>query len=219
MEQRDMERRLLRTAFLLLLLSGLLVALSLARVESLGLRIALWVFAALPLLFSLGLFRMVWLANVTRREGRNFFLYDPRLRGNRDPSELELDEVMDRTFRYMSTFRQGRQFYLARLFDEEGGAPEVFKPLFCYQLFQLLILCDAQERWDAFLSCGKELADTFDAYLAKEEEDELCRRLQVAVACYPEEGSAAFRAYLLPLREHFNEKIMSYVQRHLHEFE
>ena len=55
--------------------------------------------------------------------------------------------------------------------------------------------------------------------LAKEEEDELCRRLQVAVACYPEEGSAAFRAYLLPLREHFNEKIMSYVQRHLHEFE
>lgn len=219
MDQRGAERRIFRTAFLLLLLSALIVVLAFAKVEPLYARVGLLVFAALPLLSALGMLRMVWYARTAARERRNFFLYDPRLRCNRDPSELQLEEVMDRTYRYMSMFRQGREFYLARLFDAEGGAPEVFKPLFCYQLFQLLILCDEPARWDAFLACGKEMADTFDAYLGGENEDELCRTLQTAVARYPAEGSDAFRRYLMPQRERFNEKIMSYVQRHLKEFE
>ena len=218
-EQQRMERRLLRTACLLLLLAGALVALALVRISSVGWRTVVLILAALPALSALVLFRIVFLARRTRQERRNFFLYDPRTRTNRSPEVLEPEEVMDRTLRYMSMFRQGRQFYISRLFDAEGGAPEVFKPLFCYQLLELLILCDEPERWDAFLACGKELADTFDFYLANEDEDDLCRRLQVAVACFPTEGAAAFRETLMPQRERLESKLMSYVQRHIRQFE
>lgn len=217
-EQKQMEARLLRTAILLLLLAGSLIALALTRASETAWRIPLLALAALPALTSFGLFHIVGTAGRARREHRNFFLYDPRTRTNRPLEALNAEEVMDRTLRYMSTFRMGRQFYISRLFDAEGGAPEVFKPLFCYQLLMLLILCDEPERWDAFLSCGKELADAFDCYLAKEEEDTLCQRLQVAVACFPTEGASAFREYLMPRREELTGKIMSYVQRHIQKF-
>ena len=217
-ENRKLGGRVLRTAVLLLLLAGLLVLLALLKVSNTVLRIGLLVLAAIPLIGSLLCFYVLWLANSAKQTQRNFFLYDPKRKCNRSVEELDADEVMGRTLQYMSMFRRGRQLYIASLFDEAGGAPEVFKPLFCYQLFALLILCDERERWDAFLACGKELADTFDRYLTEQEDEELCRRLQTAVACYPEEGFEAFREYLLPKRALFSERIMNYVRQHIREF-
>ena len=58
-------------------------------------------------------------------------------------------------------FRQGKELYLSSLFDENGGAPEVFKPLFCYQTLGMMSVCEEDFRWKNFVSGGKEMADAF----------------------------------------------------------
>ena len=122
-QQYRMERRLLRSAFVLFLLTAVLVLLALFRVDARGLRITLLILSVLPFAVGLWLLFLIRVSHVAAREKRNFFLYDPRRRANRELSELSSEEVLERGFRYMSMFRRGRQFYIASLFDEEGVPP------------------------------------------------------------------------------------------------
>ena len=217
MDQQKTERHLLRVAAILIGIAILIIAFANARVDSPWGRIILTAIAAIPFLFGAFLIYLVILSKRAAKRKHNYFLYDRALKGNMSPDQLTSAQVADRTLRYMALFRKGKQLYINALFDEKGGAPEVFKPLFCYQLLGMMSVCTERAQWDAFLDGGKELADIFATYLTQSDED-LNRHVQYYMAqadCDVEE----FRAYLESKSEYLSQQILAYTKEHLHEFD
>lgn len=218
LDQKDTERRLLRFAAILFAISILIVAFTFARVESPLARLLFLAAAALPFLFGVFLIYLVILSKRAAKGEHNYFLYDRALKGNMPAEQLTSAHVVERTLRYMSLFRRGKQLYINALFDEKGGAPEAFKPLFCYQLLGMMSVCTEQAQWEAFLEGGKELANIFATYLSSAGDEELNRNVQFYMAqanCDVE----AFRSYLESQSEHLSEQMLTYTKEHLHEFD
>ncbi|MBR2721316.1 MAG: hypothetical protein IKB75_00885 [Clostridia bacterium] len=181
-------------------------------------RILLFVLAGTALLIAAFFLYLLILAFVIRKKGRNYFLYDRKRGGNMAPEDLTSAHVSERILRYMALFRQGRQLYITSLFDEEGGAPEVFKPLFCYQLLCMMATCHERAQWNAFLDGGKELADVFSTYLLQANEEELSREVQYHMA-HAEGDSRPFQLYLQSKKDYLLCRMLEYTKQHLHEFE
>ena len=219
MDQKHTERRLIRGAVVMMAISILLVALALTKAPSLLIRILVLCGAAVPFLIAVFLIYLVLLANRYRKGEHNFFLYDHRQRKNRPVEELTFAHVSDCLARYMSLFRRGKQLYLASLFDPDGGAPEAFKPLFCYQLLGMLTTSTSDAQWQAFLLCGKELADAFSTYLIQAEEEELARKIQYYVAEFDGENVDEFREYILSKGDYLADRMLEYTQKHIHDFD
>lgn len=218
MNQNNSERRLLRLATVLLAVAILIVAYTFARVVSPLARILFLAAAALPFLFGVFLIYLVILSKRAAKGEHNYFLYDRSIKGNMPAEQLTSAHVVERTLRYMSLFRRGKQLYINALFDEKGGAPEAFKPLFCYQLLGMMSVCTEQAQWEAFLEGGKELADIFATYLSSAGDEELNRNVRFYMA-QPNCDVEEFRAYLETQSEHLSNQMLAYTKEHLHEFD
>ncbi len=217
MDQHHSERYLLRFAAVLIAVSILLLAVANAKISSPIHRMVLTVTAAIPFLFGIFFIYLVILSKRASKREHNYFLYDRTIKGNISPSQLTATQVADRTVSYMALFRKGRQLYIRALFESDGGAPEAFKPLFCYQLLKIMSTCKEPKQWSAFLEGGKELADIFSAYLTQEDED-LNRHVQFYMAqehCNAED----FRAYLESQNTYLSDRMLTYTKEHLHEFD
>ena len=216
MDQKRSERMMLRAIAVLVAITVILVAGAFAWTNALWGRVLLLCCAAIPFLLALLCVYLIFLAHSQRE--CNYFLYDRKRRGNMPPEELTVDHVSDRVVQYMLLFRHGKELYLSSLFDEDGGAPEVFKPLFCYQLLGMMSVCEEDSRWQGFLDGGKELADAFSTYLAQADEEELGRRVQYYID--QSEGAVGeFRAYLREQSEYLAERMLEYTRRHIREFD
>ena len=145
--------------------------------------------------------------------------HDRKQRKNISPEELTAERISECLLRYMILFRQGKQLYLSALFDESGGAPEVFKPLFCYQLLGMLSSNAEDAQLRAFLSCGKELADAFSTYLGQAGEIALGRDLQTHIAAFDGTDIAPFRNYLQEKSDYLAERMLTYTKEHIHDFD
>lgn len=218
MDRKHSERIFLRVATVLFGISLILVAVAFTKISALELRILLIALAALPFVFAAFLVYIVILSHRAQKGGHNYFLYDRSIKGNMPLEKLTSAHVSERIMHYMALFRRGKQLYISSLFDEKGGAPEVFKPLFCYQLLGMMSVCREPEQWRAFLDGGKELADVFSTYLLKENEDELCREVQHFMA-ETQEDTEPFRAYLESKSEYLAQRMLEYTKKHLHEFD
>ena len=219
MNQVQSERRLVRTAVVLLAVTLILVCIALARPLSILGKVLLLVGAALPFLAALFLFYLVILGRRYRHGEHNFFLYDPKTKKNRPVEELTFAHASDCLMRYMALFRKGKQLYLSSLFDEDGGAPEAFKPLFCYQLLGMLTAYDSDAPWHAFLSCGKELADALAVHLTRAHEEELARQIQCYFSSFDGEDVKPFRQYIPARSDALAESMLSYIRTHIHDFD
>ena len=212
-----MERIILRSAAVLTAVSVIFIAFALTKVESLLWKI-LWVaVAAVPFVLALLLIYLVILAH--RRRDCNYFLYDYRRKANMPLEELTVDHVSDCLVRYMMLFRKGKELYLASLFDEAGGAPEAFKPLFCYQILGMMSVCEEDLRWKNFVAGGKELADAFSTYLSQAGEEEMSRRMQYFIAQGMAGNTEEFRSYLREKSDYLAERMLEYTKAHIREFD
>lgn len=219
MDRRDVERKIIRIAVVLIAIAILSACFALVKIPQSFVRVIVLGLAAFPLAIALFLIYIVILGHAAGRQKRNFFLYD-RNRGENIPTEeLTVERISDCLVRYMALFRQGKQLYLSALFDASGGAPEVFKPLFCYQLLGMLSgnAEDAQLR--AFLGCGKELADAFSTYLTAAGENALGRDLQAYIAAFDGNDVTPFRNYLREKGDYLAERMLSYTKEHIHDFD
>ncbi|MBQ8432128.1 MAG: hypothetical protein IJX28_04515 [Clostridia bacterium] len=219
MNQEQNERRLIRGAVVLLAITLILVCVALVRPLATPAKVLLLIGAALPFLLALFLLYLVLLGRRYRKGDHNFFLYDHKRRGNRPPEELTFAHASDCLMRYMALFRRGKQLYLSTLFDENGGAPEAFKPLFCYQLLGMLTAYDSDAPWHAFLSCGKELADALTLYLTQAGEEALARNVQIYFAEFDGENVTPFRDYITQQSDTLAEGMMRYIREHIHDFD
>ena len=219
MESKDMERKWMRTSAVMLAIAIILGALAFSKAKTLGGKILLLCIAAIPFLIALLFIYSTVIAHRYRKGEHNFFLYDPRLRKNRPVEDLTFEHVSTCLTRYMALFRRGRQLYLASLFDEDGGAPESFKPLFCYQLLGMLTASPSDEQWKAFLLCGKELADAFSTYLTQADEEELARKVQNYIADFDGENIDPFREYILSKSDYLADRMLEYTRNHIHDFD
>jgi len=216
LDQKQSERMMLRAIAVLAAITAILVVGAFVWMDVLWGRVLLLCCAAIPFLLALLCVYLILLAHSQKE--CNYFLYDRKRRGNMSPEELTVDHVSDRVVQYMLLFRHGKELYLSSLFDEDGGAPEVFKPLFCYQLLGMMSVCEEDSRWQGFLDGGKELADAFSTYLAQAGEEELGRRVQYYVA-QNENAIGEFRAYLREQSEYLAERMLEYTRRHIREFD
>lgn len=219
MDRRDVERKMIRMAVVLIAISIVAACFALVKIPESFVRIIVLGLAAFPLAIALFLIYIVILGHAAGHQKRNFFLYDQQRRGNIPTEELTVERISNCLLRYMALFRQGKQLYLSALFDEAGGAPEVFKPLFCYQLLGMLSgnAEDAQLR--AFLGCGKELADAFSTYLTVAGETALGRDLQAYIAAFDGNDVTPFRNYLREKGDYLAERMLSYTKEHIHDFD
>lgn len=218
MDQKNTERRLIRIAVLLFAVSIILVAIALTKISSLFVKILLIVLAAIPVLIGAFLIYIILLAKSYQKGEHNFFLYDRKIRKNRPIEELTFAHVSNCVARYMTLFKSGKQLYLATLF-EEGGAPEAFKPLFCYQLLGMLTSNPNDAQWRAFLLCGKELADAFSTYLNQADEEELARMVQYYIAEFDGQNVSPFRDYLSQKKDYLADRMLEYACTHIREFD
>ena len=164
---------MLRMAVILAAVALILVCFALTQNVGAFWKIVLFVCAAV--VFALAAFfgYLLMLGRRTVKGDHNFFLYDAKAKINRPLEDLTVSLVSERVTLYMSLFQEKKRLYLSTLFDESGGAPEVFKPLFCYQLLGMLSVAENDEQFCAFLACGKELADAFSTYLNEAGEEDL----------------------------------------------
>ena len=212
MDQKNTERGLIRIAVVLFAISIILIALAITKISSLIAKIFLIILAIAPFLIGALLIYIIILARRYQKGEHNFFLYDTL-------EELTFAHVSNCVARYMTLFKNGKQLYLATLFEEEGGAPEVFKPLFCYQLLGMLTTNPNDEQWRAFLLCGKELADAFSTYLNQAEEEELARMVQYYIAEFDGQNVSPFRDYLCQKKDYLADRMLEYTRAHIREFD
>ncbi len=219
MDRRDIERKIIRMAVVLIAISILAACFALVRIPMSLVRVIVLSLAAFPLAVALFLIYIVILGHNAGRRRRNFFLYDRKSGGNISLEDLTVEHISDCLVRYMALFRQGKQLYLSALFDETGGAPEAFKPLFCYQLLGMLSGSAEDAQLRAFLGCGKELADAFSTYLAAAGEATLGRELQAYFAAYDGSNVTPFRNYLREKGDYLATRMLSYTKEHIHDFD
>ena len=219
MDRRDVERKMIRMAVVLIAIATLAACFAFVRIPMSLVRVIVLCLAAFPLVIALFLIYIVILGHAAGRQKRNFFLYDRRHRKNISPEDLTAERVSDCLMRYMALFRQGKQLYLSTLFDENGGAPEAFKPLFCYQLLGMLSGSAEDAQLCAFLACGKELADAFSTYLTLAGESAMGRDLQAYIAEFDGENVTPFRNYLHEKSDYLAERMLAYTKEHIHDFD
>lgn len=210
---------MLRMAVILAAVALILVCFALTQNVGAFWKIVLFVCAAV--VFALAAFfgYLLMLGRRTVKGDHNFFLYDAKAKINRPLEDLTVSLVSERVTLYMSLFQEKKRLYLSTLFDESGGAPEVFKPLFCYQLLGMLSVAENDEQFCAFLACGKELADAFSTYLNEAGEEDLARKIQMYIAQYDGKTVSPFRTYLHEKSDYLAARMLAYTKQHIHEFD
>lgn len=219
MDRKDIERKIIRMAVVLIAIATLAACFALVKIPMSLVRVIVLCLSAFPLAVALFLIYIVILGHTAGRRKRNFFLYDRRRGENISPEDLTVERVSDCLVRYMALFRHGKNLYLASLFDENGGAPEAFKPLFCYQLLGMLSGSAEDAQLCAFLACGKELADAFSTYLTLAGEAAIGRDLQAYIAEFDGENVTPFRNYLRDKSDYLAERMLAYTKEHIHDFD
>jgi len=171
------------------------------------------------ILFAAACFLIVVLITGLRAQKRNFFLYDPRKHQEITPDELTAEHIAERLMAYMAMFRHGQQLYLSELFDDDSEAPEVIKPLFCYQILNMLSTSPEDAPLGAFLSCGKELGDAFSTYLSLAEDAPMGREIQTLISRFDGSSTAELRSFLHQKKTYLYTRMLEYTKQHIREFD
>ena len=154
-----------------------------------------------------------------RKNRRNFFLYDKKKKANIEPSELTFDLVRTRICDFMSIFKHRGKLYIGDLFSDDATVPELFKPLFCYELLYELATGDGLEA-GVFLSFGSECAEVFARYLRQNEDYELATRIYSYIVDF-ESGDkriAEFKDYMSTMSQHIETKMLGYTKENIEKF-
>lgn len=151
---------------------------------------------------------------------RNFFLYDRRKKADIAVSELTVATVRERLLEFMAIFKRRGKLYIGELFDDNPHIPEVFKPLFCYEILYELALGDGSIDASTFLGFGNECADIFTKYLRENGDYELAVGIRGYICDYSKhnDNSESFREYLKHKKTHIETKMLGYAVKNIEKF-
>ena len=211
--------RIVRLGTVMIAIAVILFCFSYTKVETLALRIVLYVLAVA--LACIGAFFIVMVVVGSRLEnsGNNFFLYDKKKKQNMPVESLTVDEIRDRLQFFMSAFKYRGKIYVGDLFSDRIPCPECIKTLFCYELLCQITEIGRDEA-ERFLSFGLECADVFTKYLAKSEDYELALKIRIFIIEQMDgkQRSQEFLDYLTERKAHFEEKMLGFTVKNIEKF-
>lgn len=189
------------------------------KVESIVIRVALYVIAAMFLLIATVSALAVIIRRYAQAHRTNFFLYDRKKRTNIDKNELTFEQVRSRLIQLMSAFKHRGKLYIGDLFDDLHGVPEQFKPLLCYEILYELA-ANSGVNAETFLSYGHECAEIFSKYLYLNGDDELALNIRSYVYSFHPNSDCAerFSGYMVSQCEHIKEKMLGYAIDNIDKF-
>ena len=150
---------------------------------------------------------------------RNYFLYNKKKKKEMPVSELTANIVRARTSAFMDSFKHRGKLYIGDLFSDRVKIAEEFRVLFCYE-----ILCEIGDGNGTdpktFLSFGKECADIFYKYLARNDDRELGVEIQKYFALFSKENdnSEEFKSFIASKKQYLEEKMLKYTVENIHKF-
>lgn len=191
------------------------------KVEEPLIQIALFTLSGMLLSFSVYLLRTVIKAKKFTDRRVNYFLYDKKHGGDRHIDSLTFTEIREKIQRYMSLFRRGKNLYLGDLFDENLKIPQVFRPLFCFEiLYAMSEDTNQNSRAKLFLSFGVDCAGAFYAHLSKAGATELADDIKKFFSDFAAgaNNEGEFLEYLRSKKKTIEEWVFKYLREHINEF-
>ncbi len=217
-ETREITDKVTRFGAVLVAISIILFVYTYKKLAGSTWQIMLFITATLLLLFGLFLIITIQLGTRSEKSHRNYFLYDKKAKQDRAPESLTVSYIRRRIDDYMSAFRFRGKLYLGDLFAEEQRIPEVFKPLFCYEL--LCQVAEDRQKAAILLSFGEDCAAVFRQYLTESEDSELAHAVSAYIHNYEEDDATgdAFWRYLSDKKEQLENKMRSYTLQNIEKF-
>ena len=200
--------KIIRICSVMIAVAIVLACFSYTKVDPGVAQIALYVLAGIIAIIGGFVIFVVAYGTHIEKQKRNFFLYDRKLKKDIPMDDLTVARVRERLVMHMSLFRHKGKLYIGDLFDSKTMiAPEILKPLFCYEL-----LCEIADENGAnasvFLSFGVECAEIFSKYLASNDDHELALKIKGYFFAYANDKtvSGEFREYIVSKKEHIEAK-------------
>ena len=206
---------------ILIAIAIVLFAFTYKKVQEPVFQIALFTLAGIILSFAIYLLKSVIKTNKFLSHKTNFFLYDKKLNGDKNIDSLTFSEARQKIQSYMSLFRRGKKLYLGDLFDERIKIPQVFRPLFCFELlYAITEHNDREARAKLFLSYGLECAGAFYVHLSFAGDTELADGVKAFFSDFAEgkKNENEFLDYLNSQKQHIEESVLKYLKEHINEF-
>ena len=212
--------KIIRICSVMIAVAIVLACFSYTKVDPGVAQIALYVLAGIIAIIGGFVIFVVAYGTHIEKQKRNFFLYDRKLKKDIPMDDLTVARVRERLVMHMSLFRHKGKLYIGDLFDSKTMiAPEILKPLFCYEL-----LCEIADENGAnasvFLSFGIECAEIFSKYLASNDDHELALKIKGYFFAYANDKtvSGEFREYIVSKKEHIEAKMLGYVKSNIEKF-
>ena len=191
------------------------------KVEDPLIQIVLFSLSGIIFTFAIYLIRTAHKAKQLTNRRVNYFLYDKKSGGDKNIDSLTFTEIREKIQKYMSFFRRGQKLYLGDLFDENIKIPQVFRPLFCFELLYSMSEDKEQNsRAKLFLSFGVECAGAFYAHLSRAGETELADDIRMFFSDFAagKDNEKEFLEYLRSKKQHIEESVFKYLREHINEF-
>lgn len=213
---------MVRIACVLFAIAIAAICFAIARVESVGVRIAIFAVSAIPIL-SGSLFCLVaGVSKYSQTHKRNYFLYNKKLKGDIPVAELGIELIRERVADYMAIFKRGGKIYIGELFEDKPYAPiKEMRPLICYELLYEIAEqgAGAEQYGKVFLGYGEECAQIFMTYLSAASDYELARSVSEYICGYNKgEDALDFCLFLEGKAEYIRERMLDYTKRNIHRF-
>jgi hypothetical protein len=215
----EVNDKIIRFGAILVAIAVIIACFSYTKVETLLLKIGLFVLGGI--LGLIGGFIIFVVAVGSRLEAKtnNIFLYDKKKKQDMPVSELTVSEIRNRLAEYMSAFKFRGRLYIGDLFDEKyTHVPEAIKPLFCYEL--LCQIGENRSNAEIFLSFGLECAEIFSKYLSQTEDYELALKIKGFIIDYSEgnKNTEEFQEFLVSQKEQLEQKMLNYTVKNIEKF-
>ena len=206
---------------ILIAIAIVIAAFTYKKVEEPVFKLALFMLSGIILSFSLYLLKSIIKTKKFLYGKTNYFLYDKKLNGDKNIDSLTFSEARQKIQSYMSLFRRGKKLYLGDLFDERIKIPQVFRPLFCFELlYAITEHNDKEARAKLFLSYGLECAGAFYVHLSFAGDTELADGIKSFFSDFAagKRNENEFLDYLNSKKEHIEESVLKYLREHINEF-
>ena len=212
--------KIIRICSVMIAVAIVLACFSYTKVDPGVAQIALYVLAGIIAIIGGFVIFVVAYGTHIEKQKRNFFLYDRKLKKDIPMDDLTVARVRERLVMHMSLFRHKGKLYIGDLFDSKTMiAPEILKPLFCYELLGE-IADENGANASVFLSFGVECAEIFSKYLASNDDHELALKIKGYFFAYANDKtvSGEFREYIVSKKEHIEAKMLGYVKSNIEKF-
>lgn len=211
---------MVRIACVLFAVSVIAICFGVARVESMPVRIAIFVSATFMILLGALFVYAAIYSKYSKTHKKNYFLYDKKRKGDRELSELDFELVRAKVIDYMSLFKHGKRLYVGEMFTDTPWTVEAMKPLLCYELLYELSGSNSIESCKMFLGYGAECSAIFSKHLMETGDYELSESVAKFFADFSGDRETAerFSEYMASKKSYIESKVIEYTKKNIDKF-